>query len=78
MNTSLNQPKWKVVEYTRSQIVNAGKIIRQDDQNTDEYKSAVDVVDNWRASHAFPLHIIYMHLRRLCSSNNNITADFRK
>ena len=47
MNTSLNQPKWKVVEYTRSQIVNAGKIIRQDDQNTDEYKSAVDVVDNW-------------------------------
>ena len=77
MNTSLNQPKWKVVEYTRSQIVNAGKIIRQDDQNTDEYKSAVDVVDNWRASHAFPLHIIYMHLRRLCSSNNNIIVAER-
>lgn len=77
MGSSINQPRWKIVEYTRSQIVNAGKIIRQDNQNTEEYKYAIDVVDNWRASHAFPLHVIYMHLRRMCSSNKNIVVAER-
>ena len=77
MNSSISQPRWKKVEYTRNQIVNAGKTIRQNNQETDEYKHAVDIVDNWRASHAFPLHIIYMHLRRMCSVNSNIVVAER-
>lgn len=77
MNSVLYQPKWKKVEYTRSQIVNAGKIIRQDNQDTDEYKYAVKIVDNWRASHAFPLHVIYTHLRRMCSGNSNVIVAER-
>lgn len=69
INPSIKQPRWKTVEYSRTQIVNAGKIIGQDYQQIDEYKQAVTIVDNWRASHAFPLHVIYIQLRRMCSGN---------
>ena len=65
------QPKWKTVEYTRSQIINAGKTIRQESSSEEDIKQATNIIDNWRAAHAFPLHVIYIHLRRMCESNNN-------
>ena len=77
MSPSINQPRWKTVEYTRSQIVKAGKIIRQNSQNTDKYKCAIDIVDNWRAAHAFPLHVIYVHLRRMCKNKANVIVAER-
>lgn len=77
MNPSIDQPRWKRVDYSRSQIVNAGKIIRECTSDSDEYKNAVTIVDNWRASHAFPLHIIYVHLRRMCSVNKEIIVAER-
>lgn len=77
MNSSINQPRWKTVEYTRSQIVNAGKVIRQNIQDTDEYTCAIDIVDNWRAAHAFPLHVIYVHLRRMCENKANVIVAER-
>lgn len=72
MESAVAQPKWKVVEYTRSQIINAGKTIRRIDSTEDELKNAVKIVDNWRAAHAFPLHIIYTHLRRMRGSRTDI------
>lgn len=69
MSQPVVQPKWKTLEYSRSQIINAGKIIRQENSSEKEIKQATEVIDNWRATHAFPLHIIYTHLRRMCASN---------
>lgn len=77
MGSSIKQPRWKTVEYTKNQIVNAGKIIRKSRQNDDEYKLAIDVIDNWRAAHAFPLHVIYVHLRRMCENKNNVIVAER-
>ena len=31
-----NQPRWKEVEYSRSQIIKAGKIIRNSDSSTEQ------------------------------------------
>lgn len=59
------QPKWKTVEYSRSQIIKAGKTIRNHHATEEETETAVRIIDNWRAAHAFPLHVIYMHLRRM-------------
>lgn len=73
----VKQPRWKTVEYTRSQIMNTGKIIRKCSENTDEYKHVIDIIDNWRASHAYPLHIIYMHLRHMCESDKTIVVAER-
>ena len=77
MSSVVAQPKWKIVEYSRSQIINAGKIIRRVDSNEEEYLSALRIVDNWRAAHAFPLHVIYMHLRRMCVHNKDLIVAER-
>lgn len=71
------QPKWKAVEYSRSQIINAGRIIRHEESSNDEKILATNIIDNWRAAHAFPLHIIYMHLRRMCESSGNAVVAER-
>ena len=77
MNSIVKQPKWKTVEYSRSQIIKAGKTIKKDNATADEIKLATKVIDNWRASHAFPMHVIYMHLRRMAKSNNSIIVAER-
>ena len=73
----VNQPKWKVAEHSRSQIIKAGKIIKKVDSTEDEIANAIQVIDNWRAAHAFPMHIIYMHLRRLAESKPDIIVAER-
>ena len=75
MDNIIKQPRWKKVEYSRSQIIKAGKIIRKIDASDAEKKEAISVIDNWRAAHAFPLHIIYVHLRRFTNSNGVIVAE---
>lgn len=77
MNSTSNQPKWKKVEYSRSKIIRAGKIIKKSNTTTAEVKDAIKVVDNWRAAHAFPMHVIYMHLRRMAKSNGDIIVAER-
>ena len=62
-----NQPKWKIVEYSRSQIIKAGKTIKKEDAPEREAAQATKIIDNWRAAHAFPMHVIYMHLRRMAA-----------
>lgn len=34
------------------------------DSRKEDYSWAIKVTDNWRASHAYPMHVIYMNLRR--------------
>lgn len=77
MNSIVKQPKWKKVEYSRNQIIKAGKIIKKVDATTDEITHATKVIDNWRAAHAFPMHVIYMHLRRMAETNSNIVVAER-
>lgn len=55
---SISQPRWKVVEYSKNQIINAGKTIKKDNASDEDVKQALLVIDNWRSAHAFPLHII--------------------
>ena len=73
----INQPKWKVVEYTQSQINKAGRTIRKEDASDEERAYAIKVIDNWRAAHAFPLHVFYMHLRRMAANHTDIVVAER-
>ena len=74
----LRQPKWKTVEYSRTQIIRAGKTIKKDlFRDEQEREETRKIIDNWRAAHAFPLHIIYTHLRRFAKGNNNIIVAER-
>ncbi len=60
MNTEWVEPK-----FGNSEINRAGEILRrQDTSSTDDLAWAYEVVDNWRASHAFPLNSVQIALRR--------------
>lgn len=66
------QPKWKVIEYSRNQIIKAGKKIKKEDITLAEKQQAIAVIDNWRAAHGYPLHVIYMNLRRMAENKTGI------
>lgn len=71
----VRQQKWKTVEHSRSKIIKAGKIVRKEDSTEEQLVEAAKVIDNWRAAHAFPLHVIYMHLRRMASDKEIVVAE---
>lgn len=74
---NLQHQKWKLVEYSRSKIIKSGKIIRNCEYSSEQVEEAIAVIDNWRAAHAFPLHVIYMHLRRMASNSDDIIVAER-
>lgn len=45
-------------KYTRSKIEKAGKVIAEYYEGSNEFEEFIPVVDNWRASHAYPLDVI--------------------
>lgn len=77
MKHSIDQPKWKVVEYSRGQIIKAGKTIRNTDLTDEERVESIKVIDNWRAAHAFPLHVIYIHLRNMKGKRTDVIVAER-
>lgn len=68
----IKQQRWKIVEYSKRQINDAGNIIRKDNTTAEELAFATQVIDNWRAAHAYPMHVIYIHLRRMAAPRNDI------
>ena len=70
----INQPRWKTPKYTKKQINQAGNIIRSDNDvvSPQDKANALDVIDNWRAAHAYPLHVFYMNLRGKAGSRKDI------
>ena len=67
---------WKAPEYSKTQVIKAGKILRDtmcDDSK--DVQDAIKIIDNWRASHAFPLQVIYCHLKRNYDKPNYIVAQ---
>nr|DAE26033.1 MAG TPA: hypothetical protein [Siphoviridae sp. ctEkS11] len=61
-NTS--KEKWEVPKYTGSQINKAGRNFVNPNSTAKEKDAALEVINNWRASHAYPLQIICSNLRR--------------
>lgn len=56
--------RWKTPDYPKNQIVRAGQIIRNPKSTPEDKEWALTVIDNWRASHAYPMQIIYFNLWR--------------
>lgn len=73
----INQPKWKKPEYTKKQINEAGNVMRIGNASEAERKQALEIIDNWRAAHAYPLHVFYMNLRGKAGSRSDILVAER-
>lgn len=71
------KPRWKVVEYSKREIYKAGEIIRHDTATPKEIEEATKIIDNWRAAHAYPLHVIYMRLRGMFGKKEGVVVAER-
>lgn len=61
---TVQNEKWEIPKYTKSQINKAGKIIASDNSSMEDRQESLKILNNWRASHAYPLHVIASNLRR--------------
>ena len=63
------------LKYSKSQAKKAGKIFTNPNTSDAEKEEALNIINNWRASHSFPLQILYVHLRRI--SNDSVIVAQR-
>lgn len=62
--TSFIKPRWEEPQYSGNQIEKAGRILSNPSITDEERSNALKVLNNWRASHAYPLQIICDNLRK--------------
>lgn len=55
---------WASPQHDRKTVNKAGRILLLAVGNPDAYFESLVVINNWRASHAFPLNTFQMNLRR--------------
>lgn len=54
---------WETPKYSGNQIEKAGKTLANTDTSQDEINKALEILNNWRASHAYPLQAITNNLK---------------
>lgn len=64
MINNLQPTTWETPKYSKKQIDRAGKIIADPTSSEQDKKAALEILNNWRSSHAYPLQVITSHLRR--------------
>ena len=63
MNNQIQRGKWEIPQYSKSKINKAGSIIADPSSTEEDRNNALIVLNNWRASHAYPLQVICSNLR---------------
>ncbi|MEK6859048.1 MAG: RelA/SpoT domain-containing protein [Nanoarchaeota archaeon] len=56
--------KWAKLQYSKQEINQAGKTLIKSNFSEEERAKALDILDNWRAVHAYPLHVFQITLKR--------------
>lgn len=51
-------------EHTRGQVQRAGDSLREDPLNAERIATAMPIITNWRAAHAYPLNTFQATLRK--------------
>ncbi len=59
---------WAVPEYSRNQVDKAGFVLCNPNSTPDQLDWALDVINNWRSSHSYPLLNFRINLRRKVKS----------
>lgn len=65
MNMENKYMAWKKFDYPKKQVDKAGIKVSTLENSLEEYKSALQIVDSWRAAHGYPLYIITNKLKRM-------------
>lgn len=75
--TIIQQTKWKELSYSKNEVIRAGEIIIDASAPAEQKREAKIIVDNWRAAHGYPLHVIYCNLRRRFGKKNGYVVAER-
>ena len=65
---------WRQPEYSKKKIDKAGWQIIKSDQQSDEYQESLQIIDNWRASHGYPLYVIGNRLKKMIKDKNSFVV----
>lgn len=63
MNNQNQREIWEAPQYSKSEINKAGSIIANSTSSKEDRDSALIILNNWRAAHAYPLQVICNNLR---------------
>lgn len=66
--------KWQTVQYSKNKIKKAGIAISCNDFTDISNEEALKIINNWRASHAFPLHTFYVNCKNKVKRFNGAIA----
>jgi hypothetical protein len=55
---------WVTLEYSKGQVDAAGRLLASSGASPEELNQALDILNNWRAAHSFPLNTIQVGVRR--------------
>lgn len=58
--------KLSELKYSKSEINKAGRFFRQESQMSED--AALDILNNWRAAHSYPMQVFYVRLKRTSES----------
>lgn len=85
MNNQNQRGQWEIPKYSKSEINKAGKTIvsintvslRDINITLGDIEEANNILNNWRAVHAYPLHVICSNLR-LCNPNAIVVQRLKR
>jgi len=68
---------WEIPKYTKKEIDQAGNILKDDTKSEEEKEQALEVLDNWRAVHSYPMHVFKIRLKdkALLVDSNAVTVQ---
>lgn len=67
---------WRVPEYSKNKVKKAGYVVIAPDAdiNSDKYQESLKVIDNWRASHGYPLYVIGRRLKKMIKNKESFVV----
>lgn len=67
----------KPKEYSKQEINRAGDVLINDNSSEEEREKALEILDNWRAIHSYPMHVFKIRLKNKSRNvdKNSLTAQ---
>ena len=56
---------WTEIKYRKNDVDRAGNVLISENPSVDDMDKAVSILNNWRSSHSFPLHIFKKRLKEV-------------
>lgn len=69
---------YKRPEHSRNQVKLAGKMYIKEKSPIADKTAALTIINNWRSAHAFPLQVIYMHMKKTARDNDVVAQRLKR